>query len=141
MERHRTTPASALPPPPAIEVRSDAGGPARAVVSGQIDRAAVPTIRSRLADVRQRFGSQDTIIDLCGVDFIDSSGLHILLQTHQELERDGAVLVLIAPGAAVRGVLSLTGLDRHLTVVDTLPQATALLAAERGTGDSRPQTL
>jgi anti-sigma B factor antagonist len=141
VESHRATPASALPAPPAIEVRSDAGGPARAVVSGQIDRAAVPTIRSRLADVRQRFGSQDTIIDLCGVDFIDSSGLHILLQTHQQLERDGAVLVLVAPGAAVRSVLSLTGLDRHLTVVDTLPQATALLAAERDPRDRRSPAL
>ncbi len=110
----------------------------RATISGQIDRAGTPAIRRCLAQARARYGPRDTILDLCGVEFIDSSGLHLLLQTHQELGGEHAALVLLAPGEPVKGLLALTGLDRYLTVVDTLPQATALLA-EHGTGKGRAQ--
>jgi anti-anti-sigma factor len=138
VESHLGTPASALPPPPLrVEGQSDANGPAHVVVLGQIDRASVPTIREQLAKMRRQFGSQDTIVDLAGVEFIDSSGLHLLLQAHQELSECSAALVLLAPSETVRGVLSLTGLDRHLSVADTLAQATALLA-KRATGDRLP---
>jgi anti-anti-sigma factor len=117
-----------------VEGRSDATGPAHVAVSGQIDRAGVPTIREQLAKMHRQFGRQDTIIDLASVDFIDSSGLHLLLQAHQELDRHCAALVLFAPSETVRGVLSLTGLDRHLNVADTLAQASALFD-ERAAGD------
>ncbi len=138
MESHHGTPPGALPPPPLrVEGHSDASGPAHLVVLGQIDRAGVPTIREQLAKVHRQFGSQDTIIDLAGVEFIDSSGLHLLLQTHQELGEDHAALMLCAPSKTVREVLSLTGLDRHLGVADTLAQARALLA-ERAAGDRSP---
>jgi anti-sigma B factor antagonist len=138
VESHLGTRANALPPPPLkVEGHSDATGPARLAVIGQIDRASVPAISERLAEMHRQFGSQDTIVDLAGVEFIDSSGLHLLLQAHQELSEQGAALVLLAPSQTVREVLSLTGLDRHLSVADTLAQATALLG-KRAAGDRSP---
>jgi anti-sigma B factor antagonist len=128
VESESATSLGALPPPTKVEVHSDDSGPVRALLAGQIDRATVPQIREQLAEVQRRCGVKDMVMDLSGVDFIDSSGLHILLQVHQELEHAAATLVLLAPSEPVRFVLSLTGLDRHLTVVDTLPQVTALLA-------------
>jgi anti-sigma B factor antagonist len=138
VESHHGIPASALPPPPLrVEAHSDATGPAHLVVVGQIDRAGVPAIRAQIAKMHRQFGSQDTIVDLAEVEFIDSSGLHLLLQTHQQLGEDHAALMLCAPSKTVRDVLSLTGLDRHLGVADTLAQARARLA-ERIAGDRAP---
>lgn len=106
----------------------DREGPLRVTVTGQIDRFSTAEIADRLAEVRAGHDVGDTIIDLSGVDFIDSGGLHLLLQNHQLLEGSGASLVLVAPEEPVKGLLELTGLDRYLTAVDTLTQALALLA-------------
>lgn len=117
-----------LPPPLTIDVRAERDGFIRATITGQIDRFSTPVIAARLAEARAPSPSSDTILDLSGVEFIDSSGLHLLLQTHQSLQGSEARLVLIAPREPVKGLLTLTGLDRYLTAVDTLSQALALVA-------------
>jgi anti-sigma B factor antagonist len=121
------TPA-ALPPPLTIEVQIERDGFIRVTITGQIDRFSTSEIGERLTEARTPMPDSDMIIDLSGVEFIDSSGLHLLLQTHQALHGAGATLVLIAPNEPVKGLLTLTGLDRYLTAVDTLSQALALVA-------------
>jgi anti-sigma B factor antagonist len=138
VESNPASTGAQLPAPLAINLESDGDGTVRATISGQIDRAGTPAIRGCLAQAKARHGPRDMILDLRGVEFIDSSGLHMLLQTHQELHGEQSMLVLLAPEEPVRGLLALTGLDRYLTVVDSLPQAMALLA-ERGTGEGRAQ--
>lgn len=133
MESHPVSTQAPLPPPLTIDVQVDRYGLTRAVLTGQIDRFVTPKVAERLSKARAHSGGDDMIIDLSGVDFIDSSGLHLLLQTHQALEAAGAALVLLAPHEPVKGLLALTGLDRYLLAVDTLSQALALLA-ERSAG-------
>ena len=62
---------------------------------------------------------------------MDSSGLRALLHLQRELADKRGGLVLLGPTAPVRGILTLTGLDRQLPAVDTLEQAQALLAADK----------
>ncbi|MCU0274301.1 MAG: STAS domain-containing protein [Acidimicrobiales bacterium] len=55
-------------------------------------------------------------LDLTGVGFIDSSGLRVLLSTHEDQELRGARLELVAPSEAVQRLLELTALAGHLHV-------------------------
>jgi anti-sigma B factor antagonist len=56
-------------------------------------------------------------VDLAAVEFIDSSGLRVLLTTHEDQELRGARFELIAPSEAVRRLLELTSLAEHLHVL------------------------
>lgn len=82
---------------------------------------------------------QDTphlVLDLTGVDFMDSTGLKVLLSTQRRAELAGGSLALVGPSRAVRKILSLTGLDQTFAVHDTLDEA--LAASPETTGDATP---
>ncbi|MFG6191701.1 STAS domain-containing protein [Nonomuraea sp. JJY05] len=68
------------------------------------------------------------VLDLSGVSFMDSSGLHVLVQQFHRLDERGAGLYLAAPHERVRRILQLTGVDQLLHTYPVLDQA--LLAAD-----------
>ncbi|MFQ4138983.1 STAS domain-containing protein [Nodosilinea sp. PGN35] len=56
-------------------------------------------------------------IDMSRVEFIDSTGLAVVLTTCALAKQRGQAVVLYEVSAPVRLVLELTGLDRHLTLM------------------------
>ena len=57
-------------------------------------------------------------VDLSGVEFIDSSGLHALLTAHRLLlERDNT-LTIVNPSPCARRLLELTGCTEIFSIVD-----------------------
>ena len=77
-------------------------------VGGEIDIATCERLRDAL---EPHLGPrQSVILDLSGVEFIDSSGLHVLEQARGTLTADGGSLVLRNPSKAAH---------RLLTVVQT----------------------
>ena len=57
-------------------------------------------------------------VDLSGVDFIDSSGLHALLTTRRLLLERDSTLTIVNPSPCARRLLELTGCTEIFTVVD-----------------------
>ena len=58
----------------------------------------------------------EIVVDLSAVAFVASSGLRILLKWGQQLDRDGAALVLENPNDTVKSVLDMSGFSDILTV-------------------------
>lgn len=54
------------------------------------------------------------VLDLAGVDFIDSAGLALLVRTHTRCVRSGRGFAIAATSQPVRIILELTGLERVL---------------------------
>jgi anti-anti-sigma factor len=52
------------------------------------------------------------------LDFMDSTGLSILLQAHQRLSAEGVEMSLVRGSAQVQRLLDLTGVSERLTLVD-----------------------
>jgi anti-sigma B factor antagonist len=61
------------------------------------------------------------VLDLRALDFVDSSGLRLVARTHARAEQDGRRLVIVRGNEVVQRVLTLTGLDREIEVLDALP--------------------
>lgn len=80
-------------------------------LSGEIDAHTAPGLAAAIADV-----SGDVELDLAGVDFVDSSGLRVLIDAHQSLADRGDELRLRQPSDAVRRLLEISGVDEYLNV-------------------------
>ena len=85
---------------------------------GELDMATAPeleqVVMSRLLDGRW------VVLDLRGLDFIDSSGLRVVVGAHRSAEeRDGRfTCVRGAPGSTVHRIVEIAGIDGVIEMVD-----------------------
>lgn len=90
------------------------GDNASVLVRGEVDMASAPQLRESLLGLADR-GVTRITLDCRGLEFLDSSGLGVLLVVRKHLGDDGS-LTLEAPPAHVRKVLELTGVTEHVTI-------------------------
>ena len=81
---------------------------------GEIDMESVADLSSRLDPLVKE--GDGLVLDLVGVEFIDSSGLRLLIGIDGELRRAGRRLVIRHPSAAVQRLLEITALERWLLI-------------------------
>jgi anti-anti-sigma factor len=95
--------------------QSQAGaGVVTARLAGDVDPSTVASLLGELQVVLLDGALRELVIDLGGVEFMDSSGIRVLIDVHNQMrERDG-VLVLEQVPPTVRSVLEITGLADHL---------------------------
>lgn len=99
-----------------LELESRASGDGQAVVvRGEIDMATAPMLRDKLNQLVDG-GATRIVLDCRGLDFLDSSGIGVLIAVRKRLGDDG-VLTLESPQAHVRKVLDLTGVSAHVEIV------------------------
>ena len=79
-------------------------------------------VDEQLRDARTRL-----VIDLSAVEFIDSSGLSLLLNAQRRIQRAGGALAVISPPERVRRVFEMTRLDRAFRLCETREEALASL--------------
>ena len=96
---------------------------------GELDLVTVETLRAALDGIES---AERLVLDLRGLSFIDSTGLHLLVALHRRAQRDGFQLTLVAPAAPVDRAIQLCGLDQALPFV-------AAADAEAGESASGPQ--
>ncbi len=98
-----------LPPPFDVTVQPDRTT-VRVAVSGELDVATRATLAAQLDELWE-LGWTDVVVDLRGLTFMDSSGVHLLLQHHRRGSEAGARFAIIDGPAPVARVLQLCGVD------------------------------
>jgi anti-sigma B factor antagonist len=94
---------------PELTVREEWDGNEVTVeVSGEIDFGTVGAFSARLHDVAGR-SPKRLVIDLSGVAFVDSSGLHAFVRVRKDLP-ESCPVVLRSPRRQIRQVFDITGL-------------------------------
>ncbi|MGE0027231.1 MAG: STAS domain-containing protein [Thermoleophilia bacterium] len=84
-------------------------------VSGDLEHASAEALARRLGALAEGTVG-DVVLDVAGVEFIDSVGLEVLIRVHRGLRDDGRRLVLRDPAEPVARLLELTLLDRTLVI-------------------------
>jgi len=100
-----------------LEVRSQ-GRAIVIAVRGELDLASSPALQEELDRVSASVAEM-LIIDLRELDFMDSTGLSVLVRAHQRAEEHGRRLAMVKGPQQVQRLLSLTGVSDRLTVVDS----------------------
>ncbi len=89
-------------------------------VRGELDVDTAQVLRRQLFETSVAKG-QRVVVDLEGLDFIDSSGLSVLIQTARRVSDDGGQLHLVC--AKFHRLLSIAGLDQIVPVHDSVEDA------------------
>lgn len=94
------------------------------VLSGEIDLAVAPELVTELEYAVTTI-SPHLVLDVGGVEFIDSSGLSALVTTQRRALEQGGSLVLTAAPEHITDLLRLTRLDAVLSLEPDRPEAPA----------------
>lgn len=93
-------------------------------VTGELDVATAPRLRQEA--VRLVSGGQvDVILDLGGVDFLDSTGLGVIIGILKRVRSHGGELVVVGLAPRVRKVFEMTRVIEILPTFDTVEHAVA----------------
>lgn len=103
---------------PGLELSTETDGTVtRVAVSGELDIANCCQLDEELKRVEAE-SPEILVIDLRQTVFIDSSGLRTLIAADSRAQERGSKLQIIRGPKAVERVLSATGLDQRLEIVD-----------------------
>jgi anti-sigma B factor antagonist len=86
-------------------------------VSGELDLASSPALEEELERVAQS-DAQLVVVDLRNLEFMDSTGLSVLVRAHQRAEENGRRLGLVNGSQQVQRLLTLTGVADRLMLTD-----------------------
>ena len=87
--------------------------------AGELDLAGASAFRTALHDALGG-ASAGLIVDLSDVDFIDSSGLAVIVEADEQMRRKHLPLAVVAPrGTAAAVLLTLAGFRRRLNVFES----------------------
>lgn len=93
---------------------------------GELDLASAPALRAQLMVTLRDRHPERLILDLAGLNFIDSTGLSVLVWAHRHLAERGGLLCITTPRAQVTMVLRVTGLHERLHLHQTVEEALAV---------------
>ena len=90
-------------------------------LGGELDLYNAEKVRSALVEACAD-SPERVVVDLSEVEFMDSTALGVLIEARTKLENHCGFL-LAAPALETRRALQISGLDRHFSVHDTVPEA------------------
>ncbi len=99
-------------------------------ICGELDVSTAPDLRERLLAVLNRRTLSRLILDLSKLEFMDSSGMAVVVNTERRARLLGRTVVLVAPQRSVSRVLQICGVDRFLPRFDDVSAAAAVPQAD-----------
>jgi anti-anti-sigma factor len=103
-----------------LDVTADDRQPTYTVVTldGELDVGQAPQLRTKLVDLMNE-GKLRLVLDLSAVDFIDSSGLGVLIRALRRLRSQGGELRLVVTKPEVRRIFDITGLTAEFSISES----------------------
>jgi anti-sigma B factor antagonist len=92
-------------------------------IGGEIDVYTAPRLRERLIEMVNA-GVRHVVVDLARVEFLDSTGLGVLVGAHRRLRATDGDLSLVCPQERLLKIFRITGLDSVFVIHSSVEDAT-----------------
>ncbi len=109
------------------------GSSLRIKLRGEIDHHSAVAIRSSIDDMIKGKRPSELIVDMSAVDFMDSSGLGLIMGRYAVMKELGGELVVCDPSPRTEKIMSLAGMERIVKIKHTSP-------AQKGSQTARTVT-
>lgn len=106
-----------------IEVRHDGGRVVLALV-GELDMASADRLQQAVDDDALR-AEASVVLDLQGLQFIDSTGLRVILRALERCRARGQEFAITRGSPQVQRLLSITGVATHLPTISSTDEMVA----------------
>lgn len=93
-------------------------------VDGDVDVLTAPQLRERIVELLAE-GRNRLAVDLGPTDFLDSSGLSVLVTGVKRARSVGGDVVLVCPPGKIRRLLEVVAFDQVFTLYDSLEELAA----------------
>lgn len=100
----------------------DRGTACTVALVGEVDVYTSPKLKQELSQIIDD-GCLDIIVDLDGLDFIDSSGLGVLVSSLRTVKELGGTIRLVCSKNGILKIFRITGLDKVFPVFATVEEA------------------
>lgn len=87
-----------------------------AVLMGDMDHHGVASVRTQIDDAMFRLMPKTLCIELSGVEFMDSSGLGLILGRYQKATDLGIEVTLSNPSPRTERLIVMTGIDKMIKI-------------------------
>jgi anti-sigma B factor antagonist len=91
---------------------------------GEIDVYTAPRLRQTLIDLISE-GASDIVVDMSGVDFLDSTGLGVLVGGLKRVKAKEGSLKLVVTQEKILKIFDITGLTKVFPIFGSLDEAVA----------------
>ena len=98
-------------------VFEDSGDTLTIVLKGEIDHHGAAGVREEIDACLYRTRPKVAVLDLSGIDFMDSSGLGLIMGRYALQKELGGKLVVLNPTGSVMRMIRLAGLERLIRIV------------------------
>jgi len=103
---------------------TEKNGYAVLAVRGEVDVYTAPRLRERLVELVSQ-GHHKVVVDLEGVEFLDSTGLGVLVGGLKRLRSHDGDLTLVCTQRRILKVFEITGLTKVFEIFEDIDSATA----------------
>ena len=107
-----------------LNVYPEPSGPTVIEVGGEIDVYTAPKLRERLVSLVEA-GSYELIVDMESVEFLDSTGLGVLVGGLKRVRAHDGWIDLVCTQSRILRIFRITGLNRVFSIHDTVGEAVA----------------
>ncbi len=97
----------------------EVGGVSVIELRGEIDLSTSPSFKEKVYEIIES-GKKDVVIDLNGLEFMDSTGLGVLVATLKKTSVEGGSIRLICNKRSILKIFTITGLDKVFSIYDNL---------------------
>lgn len=113
-----------------MNIQSTSQGDIRILeLSGELDYHSSPDLREKLTELTVKQAPK-ILVNLGGVDYMDSSGIATFVEAFQKAKRYQGRLILAALTPTVRGVFEIAKLDSIFEITSTVAEAVTHLGSK-----------
>jgi anti-sigma B factor antagonist len=102
---------------------SEQGGKTILTVRGEIDVYTAPRLRQAIVDIVEA-GGHDIVVDMERVDFLDSTGLGVLVEALKRVRSHDGDLAIVATQDKILKIFDITGLNKAFGIHASVAEAT-----------------
>jgi anti-sigma B factor antagonist len=97
----------------------EAGGYPVIELKGEIDLSTSPVFKEKVYEIIES-GRKDIVIDLSGLEFMDSTGLGVLVAALKKTSMEGGSIRLVCSKKSIIKIFTITGLDKVFAIYNNL---------------------